>query len=173
MARLTLRGYAKHRGCSLGAVQYALKVGRIRRGRDGLIDSGVADRQWKARTDVVRSAAGKRSADHRKAEDRTHEPDPVADMLMRAKAASASFKARRDELEFLQFSQQMIPIEDHRKAASESGRRVKLLLQNMGDRVGPLVAGRDVPDAVRLINEEAARILEELSTPGKNGHDKP
>ena len=173
MARLTLRGYAKHRGCSLGAVQYALKVGRIRRLRDGLIDADVADRQWKARTDAVRSEAGKRSADYRKAEDRKRGPDPVADMLNRARAASASFRARIDEFEFLKLSQQMIPIEDHRKAASESGRRVKLLLQNMGDRVGPLVAGRDVPDAVRLINEEAARILEELSAPSNNGHGKP
>ena len=46
------REYARHRGCTLHAVQTALKAGRITRvGRK--IDSEKADAQWEANTDAA------------------------------------------------------------------------------------------------------------------------
>lgn len=46
--RLKPAAYARHRGVSRQAVHYAIKVGRIRLGADGLIDVPSADRAWAA-----------------------------------------------------------------------------------------------------------------------------
>jgi pyruvate/2-oxoglutarate dehydrogenase complex dihydrolipoamide acyltransferase (E2) component len=50
MPLLSLRGYAKHRGVSLSAVQKAIKSGRITTTTDGQIDSAQADAKWEKRT---------------------------------------------------------------------------------------------------------------------------
>jgi hypothetical protein len=47
---MTLREYARHRGCAPSSVHKAIASGRITRGADGLIDSEEADRQWTANT---------------------------------------------------------------------------------------------------------------------------
>ena len=46
MARLTIRGYARHRGVSHTAVRKALAAGRITAGPDGSIDPVLADQEW-------------------------------------------------------------------------------------------------------------------------------
>ena len=50
MEPLSLRGYAKHRGVSLKAVQKALASGRITKRDDGLIDPDVSDVNWARNT---------------------------------------------------------------------------------------------------------------------------
>src|ERR1039458_7760220 len=50
MAIMSLRGYARHRGCALSAVQKAIKSGRISVQPDGKIDSAQADLQWQRNT---------------------------------------------------------------------------------------------------------------------------
>jgi hypothetical protein len=55
-ARLSIRGYAKHRGVDEKAVRKALAAGRITKGADGRIDRDAADRQWTANTDPARTA---------------------------------------------------------------------------------------------------------------------
>jgi hypothetical protein len=47
---LGITEYARHRGVSLTAVQYAVKRGRITRRVDGLIDTEQADREWEQNT---------------------------------------------------------------------------------------------------------------------------
>lgn len=51
--KLSLRAYAKHRGCDPKTVRQALEAGRIqgeKRGNSWLIDPAIADRQWNDRT---------------------------------------------------------------------------------------------------------------------------
>jgi hypothetical protein len=43
--------YARHRGVTLQAVQFAVKRGRVTRNPDGLIDSERADREWQQNTE--------------------------------------------------------------------------------------------------------------------------
>ena len=50
------REYARHRGVSLGAVQKALRAGRISANEEKKIDSAVADREWDVNTDASRIA---------------------------------------------------------------------------------------------------------------------
>jgi hypothetical protein len=58
---LSLRGYAKHRACSLFAVQKACRSGRIPVLADGTIDPAAADAAWDAA--AARRAAERVSAD--------------------------------------------------------------------------------------------------------------
>lgn len=48
LRRVRPAAYARHRGVSRQAVHYAIKVGRIRLGPDGLVDVPSADRAWAA-----------------------------------------------------------------------------------------------------------------------------
>jgi hypothetical protein len=48
---MSLRAYAKHRGETLGAVQKALKTGRITALKSGKIDPAAADKAWSQGTD--------------------------------------------------------------------------------------------------------------------------
>ena len=48
---ISLRAYARHRGCSDTAVRKAFKAGRITPEADGTIDATKADQQWASNTD--------------------------------------------------------------------------------------------------------------------------
>lgn len=48
--KLSMRGYAKHRGVSVQAVSRAVKEGRIKLTRDKKIDVAKADKEWEANT---------------------------------------------------------------------------------------------------------------------------
>ena len=67
---MTLRGYARHRGCSLAAVQQARADGRIEVGPDGLIDPVPADAAWEANTrhEMVPHSIGEKAEDETRAE---------------------------------------------------------------------------------------------------------
>lgn len=55
--RLSIKGYARYRGCSRPAVQKAIKTGRIALGDDGLIDVTAADAAWELNTDPATARA--------------------------------------------------------------------------------------------------------------------
>lgn len=48
--KLSMRGYATHRGVAVSAVSRAVREGRISLGRDKKIDVAKADKQWEANT---------------------------------------------------------------------------------------------------------------------------
>lgn len=54
MAAVSQRKYAEHRGVTHGAVQKAIKTGRISTDANGKIDPVKADRQWDANTDITK-----------------------------------------------------------------------------------------------------------------------
>jgi hypothetical protein len=54
IAELSIRGYAKHRGCSHTAVEKAIQQGRIRTTASGLINPEEADRDWSRNTAAKR-----------------------------------------------------------------------------------------------------------------------
>jgi len=57
---VSLRAYARHRGCSLAAVQRAIRDGRITPEAEGTIDPAKADAQWSANTGAARGRKSKR-----------------------------------------------------------------------------------------------------------------
>jgi len=59
MPLVSLRGYARHRGVSLRAVQKAIRSGRIVTETDGRIDIARADADWNRNTAVRSVVAGR------------------------------------------------------------------------------------------------------------------
>ena len=53
--RLSIRGYARHRGINHNAVRKAIAAGRITTEPDGRIDPEKADREWASNTDPTRT----------------------------------------------------------------------------------------------------------------------
>ncbi len=51
---MTIRAYARHRGCSHEAVRLAISSGRISTRPDGKIDPVAADRGWRENTDPMK-----------------------------------------------------------------------------------------------------------------------
>jgi hypothetical protein len=83
---LSIRAYARHRGCTHEAVRKALATGRIRRAADGTIDPAAADQDWaQATTPRPRPPAAGAVVD--------------AETFQRARAAKMVAEARREELE--------------------------------------------------------------------------
>src|SRR5580700_5107255 len=98
---ISLRAYARARGCSLTAVQKAIASKRITMLPDGTIDAARANREWAKNTvpgQKVREAAA--------APERfpMHEsPAPTGDpttTYLRARAVKESFAARTAQLEY-------------------------------------------------------------------------
>lgn len=168
MPRVTLRAYARHRGCALATVQRAINSGRIKKGRNGLIDVDAADRSWALRT------RPKVDVDRRRAEARNAEPDhdQTGEAIQRARAVQVNYQARILEIEYQKRAGELLPREEVRKAIFNASRKVRDLFLNMGDRLGPVVVGLDVNEAVKAINDEVARILDELATPSENGNGR-
>jgi hypothetical protein len=50
---ISLRGYARHRGVTLKAVQKAVARKRIKLESDGTVDAARADRDWTANSDLA------------------------------------------------------------------------------------------------------------------------
>lgn len=170
MPRLTLRGYAKHRGCALSTVQEAIKSGRIRKDRRGLIDSDEADERWELRTNP--NLVRRREA--RTAEARKAAPDPVGEMLQKARVAQLTFNARMAELEFNKKSGEVIDKADVARRAFENVRRARDSLLSAAERAAPLCVGLTEIAAIRrVIAAEIERSLEDLAhafRESKNGN---
>lgn len=52
---ISIRAYAQHRGVHHRAVQNAIKEGRITQLEDGTIDPAIADQEWTANTNMMKS----------------------------------------------------------------------------------------------------------------------
>lgn len=88
MPQMSLREYARHRGCALSAVQKAIAKGRITRLENGKVDAAAADQQWAANTN-----AAKRNVEH----------TPVIAPLLGGEPVTAPAVVISDELRSLPF----------------------------------------------------------------------
>jgi hypothetical protein len=86
--------YARHRGVSLTAVQYAVKRGRITRRADGLIDTDQADREWQQNTNHAQARFDQRGVPKKKPEG---EPPAASGHVQRGRHAAATHAARHAE----------------------------------------------------------------------------
>ncbi len=102
--RLSIRGYAKHRGVDEKAVRKALLAGRITKGADGKIDPDVADRQWSANTDPSRTFPARLTSPRSTPRQHADAPSPhpsdeaTAEQFARARATNEGLKARERQL---------------------------------------------------------------------------
>src|ERR1700683_1950105 len=101
---ISLRAYARMRGCSLTAVQKAIASKRITTLADGTIDPERANKDWAKNTFAGQTVHRAPVAAPEERLAQPHDPpspsgDPVAAYL-RARAVKESFQARTAQLEY-------------------------------------------------------------------------
>lgn len=177
------REYARHRGCTLRAVQKALESGRIKTVDDGSgkrrIDSDQADRDWERNTDETRKTM-EGLGRQRMPEGATRYPPPpeedaeepeeldgsdpsIAD-LRRARAAREKIRVEREQLELDQLAGRLIELDDAKRLAFTAFRTLRDAILNVPARLKDELAAE--PDPLRveqLLERELAGALEAVA----------
>jgi hypothetical protein len=166
MMGVSLRAYARMRGCSLTAVQKAITSKRITTLADGTIDPEVANQEWAKNT-----FAGQTIHKPNAAADRippVHESpaasgDPVTAYL-RARAVKESFAARTAQLEYEERAGKLIPAARAAEYAATFSSIVKDGLMAMPDRLSPMLAAVGDEKAIhRMLVAEVSAALRKVS----------
>ena len=161
---ISLRAYAKARGCSLTAVQKAIATKRITKLPDGTIDAERANREWSKNTfagqTVREAAAPERLPMH---ESPAPTGDPVTAYL-RARAVKESFQARTAELDYKERAGKLIEATRASEYAATFSAIVKDGLMAMPDRLAPMLAAVDDEKTIhRMLGAEITALLRKVS----------
>lgn len=161
---ISLRAYARARGCSLTAVQKAIASKRITALPDGTIDAERANREWAKNTfagQTVREApAPERLPMH---ESPAPTGDPVTAYL-RARAVKESFQARTAELDYKERAGKLIDAARASEYAATFSAIVKDGLMAMPDRLAPMLAAVDDEKTIhRMLGAEITALLRKVS----------
>lgn len=164
MPVVSLRGYAKHRGVALNAVQKAIQSGRIRTTAEGKIDVEVADRDWERNT-------GPRPGPERlmitpTPSMRTEAMQGLTGSLdyARARAVRENYLARLAKIEFEERSGKLVSRDEVEIAAFNKFRTFRDGMLNVADRVAAVLAAET--DAVKvhaILTAEIRRALLEFA----------
>jgi hypothetical protein len=153
--------YARHRGCTPGAVRRAEKDGRItsavkrdEKGRFLGIDYRLADQLWLQKMDPAVTGRNELR--------RSAEKDPHG--YLKARAKREDFQARQAELDYLRAIGELISASDQRQVSAHRYRAMRDALLNIPDRVASILAAERDPARVHLeLTNEIKRVLHELS----------
>ena len=161
---ISLRAYARARGCSLTAVQKAIASKRITALADGTIDAERANREWAKNTfagqTVREAAAPERLPMH---ESPAPTGDPVTAYL-RARAVKESFQARTAELDYKERAGKLIDAARASEYAATFSAIVKDGLMAMPDRLAPMLAAVDDEKTIhRMLGAEITALLRKVS----------
>jgi len=163
---ISLRAYARRRGCSLTAVQKAITAKRISTLADGTIDPERADREWTRNTfagQTVREAAPPPARLPSLPESPGPAGDPVAAYL-RARAVKESFQARTAELDYKERAGKLIDAARASEYAATFSAIVKDGLMAMPDRLAPMLAAVDDEKTIhRMLGAEITALLRKVS----------
>ena len=167
MMGVSLRAYARMRGCSLTAVQKAIASKRITTLQDGTIEPERANQEWAKNTFAGQTIHQPSAA----SPDRippVHESvpgsgDPVAAYL-RARAVRESFAARTAQLEYEERAGKLIQAVRASEYAAGFSSIVKDGLMAMPDRLAPMLAAVDDERAIhRMLAAEVSAVLRKVS----------
>jgi hypothetical protein len=165
---LGLREYARHRGCTLRAVQVALQAGRIFYEPDGSIDPVKADQDWAQNT----GPKARRAQGHRLRQSPPPRPEPTGSTQLnfaQARAAKEVFEARLRKLELEERQGNLVQRRAVELEAYNRGRVFRDAMLNIPPRVaGLLAAETDAATVHDLLETEIRSVLEQLSA-GKLG----
>ncbi|MBZ5595647.1 MAG: hypothetical protein LAP39_25695 [Acidobacteriia bacterium] len=139
MMGISLRAYARMRGCSLTAVQKAIASKRISTLPDGTIDPERANQDWEKNTFAGQTINRAQSALPPVHESPAASGDPVTAYL-RARAVSETFKAKTAQLEYEERAGKLIQATKAGEYAAHWSAIVGDALAAFADRAAPLVA---------------------------------
>lgn len=180
---ISIREYARRKGCSDTAVHKAIAAGKIvngviGEGRGKKINQTIADAEWEANSDttnerVTRSgkALHEPNEKHKPQKPKTDKAaeaakvQPQADTsLAAAKRAQAVYKAKILELDMKQRQGQLVDRDQVYKSLFVAGQEVRSSLQAIPDRViDNILAARTRNEAHKLLADAIADALEQLS----------
>lgn len=172
------REYARHRGVSLGAVQKALRAGRISANEEKKIDSAVADREWDVNTDASRiavsavevatplaqkeisfAAPAGEEADKPAAEELTGS-DKSASEYRENRSKREYYVAAKHQLEYEQLLGQLINVDDAKRIAFTSFRAIRDSVLNVAARIKDQLAAETDPHVCEeLLERELSAAL--------------
>lgn len=172
------REYARHRGVSLGAVQKALRAGRITANEEKKIDSAVADLEWDVNTDASRIAvsaievaaplAQKEISFTAPAGEEAHKPageeltgsDNNASRYRESRASREFYVAAKQKLEYEQLLGQLINVDDAKRIAFTSFRGIRDSVLNVAARIKDQLAAETDPHVCEeLLDRELSAAL--------------
>ena len=152
MMGVSLRAYARMRGCTEGAVRKAIATKRITPNRDGTIDPERANEEWAKNTfagKTLHQATGPQAvprsapAPSRGGPSTPTQPDVSSDPVaayLRARAVTETFKAKTAQLEFEERAGKLIQATKAGEYAAHWSAIIGDALSAFADRVTPLVA---------------------------------
>ena len=139
MMGISLRAYARMRGCSLTAVQKAIASKRISTLPDGTIDPERANQDWEKNTFAGQTINKAQTALPPVHESPAASGDPVTAYL-RARAVSETFKAKTAQWEYEERAGKLIQATKAGEYAAHWSAIVGDALAAFADRAAPLVA---------------------------------
>lgn len=186
MALMGFREYARHRGCTLKAVQKAIKAGRIKlvlgNGNAKQIDSDQADRDWIDNTDLAKQSVANAAGPAAPAGVQTHAPaaqavdedadedlpplppgapeDPTSKDYRESRAAREKLKLAREQREFDIEGGKLLPLDDAKRVAFTAFRQLRDAILHVPARVKDALAAETDPDVIeQLLEGELAAAL--------------
>ena len=164
-----LREYARRRGVTLGAVQKAIRAGRITP-IEGKIDPEVADIQWQRNTNPARSsgtastapiAPRAPAAGSDAGEGGADDGPRLVDVRARREKAMAELA----ELELAEKRGELVSAQAIERALATKILSVRESLDTLADRITPLLAAETDPAKVyALLRTEIRQVLAQLSS---------
>ena len=172
---MTITEYARHRGCQLQAVQYAIKAGRIQRSDEGKIDSDQADADWERNTmhsnarygpkppkkeggpapsHSAKAKAAEAAADLSSGERLATGPD-----YSKARAAKEIYEARLKKLDFEERLGNLVSRQEMELAAFNRFRVLRDACLNIPNRIASQIAAESDPAIVFQILEDEVRLV--------------
>jgi hypothetical protein len=161
MPVMSQRAYARHRGMAYSTVQKAIASGRISTTAKGLIDSDVADEEWRRNTKTRATAATEKEDD----------PDVFgAAQYNKARAVREHYQARLAKLEFEQKVGSLVSRDEVKIAAFNTLRQFRDAMLNIPDRLGALLAAEtDSARCYEILATEIRKALNDFADAGPNG----
>jgi hypothetical protein len=163
---ISLRAYARARGCSLTAVQKAIASKRITQLPDGSIDAERANREWTMNT-FAGQTIRERGAVPERLPPMHESPAPTGDPVtayLRARAVKESFQARTAELDYKERAGKLIDAARASEYAATFSAIVKDGLMAMPDRLAPMLAAVDDEKTIhRMLGAEITALLRKVS----------
>lgn len=163
---LSIRGYARHRGISDGAVRKAISVGRISKNKNGKIDSEIADREWLTNTNParVKDVKEKQEDEIISDNDNVQIRQPMGANYQQGRAVKEIYQAKLTRLQYEKESKKVMPVDEVRVIAFNTGRVIRDRMLNIPDRVIPQLIGRTDAFAMKeILTKEINKALEELA----------
>lgn len=169
---LSLRGYAKHRSCSLSAVQKAIDTKRISTVQDGKgrtkIDPVVADIQWAQNTNPLQQERGSLKSFEKTQADLAAQSDALTmsptspggvqtSALTNEKTRSEKLRSEMLELQLAQKRGELVRVEDVSRALANKLKAAQEQLSSMADRLAPILAAETDVNAIDVILRDEHR----------------